>query len=510
MFYPIVIAYAIVRYRLMDIRVIIKRSSVFAGLVALITAMYSLVAVGIANVFGFSTLGTGITMAVIVALVFDPLKTWLSKITDAVFFKEGYKPAEFLNKLGISINSTLSLKRIYSVINLEFEKAFHPMKLAVVVTDDDKNYSITYSDGFSLVEQEQYNISSQSALVRYLKKHKEPIVYEELEARFQHNGEHQKLRHYLEKLHNNDIGLYVPLHVEKKLVGFLMIGNKKSGDVYNDQDITVLDAASAQIATAIENARITEHLEELVRVRTQALEDLSSINNHQQRTPLTIIKGGIDMIEHSKMTSAEREKIIHNMKMSVERMLHTLTEFSIGFSPKPKEIAVNPEKINLAEYIKIVYDEHRELEVSRQRRGSNYKKLEFIYKAPEKALPPVWADPNNVLHVASNLLDNAVLYTDKGSITVSYSVDKNFIAVHFSDTGIGVSEKEKDLIFKKSKRSERAKKRYIFGSGLGLFLAQQIAEQNGGSLTVKSDGEGKGSTFTLKLPIYKEGKHKKR
>lgn len=272
--------------------------------------------------------------------------------------------------------------------------------------------------------------------------------------------------------------------------------------------ITILLLAIAiylnrSVKKEVEQREVLSKLTVELQQKTQILEDLSSINNHQQRTPLTVIKGGIDMLEHSKLTKAQRQEIIDQMKNRVERMLHTLTEFSVGFSPKFKSVNVVPKKDNLEEAVRMIYDEHFELEKARQRRDPKYKKLEFVYEAPKEPLPPVWYDRNNVLHILSNLMDNAVSYSDTGTIRVSYGVDKDFAIVKIQDNGMGVTPEEKKIIFDKAKRSERAKKRYAFGSGLGLFLAKQIADESKGSLDVESKGVGKGSTFVLKLPLYK-------
>ena len=252
-------------------------------------------------------------------------------------------------------------------------------------------------------------------------------------------------------------------------------------------------------------SKLTAELEQ----KTEMLEDLSSINNHQQRTPLTVIKGGIDMIENSKLTKQQQQEIFSQMKDRVERMLHTLTEFSVGFSPKFKSVSPIPAKGELEPAVRMIYDEHFELEKARQRRNPKYKKLEFAYHQPEKAFPPVWFDKDNTLHILSNLLDNAVSYSDNGTIEVSFDIDNDFAIVKIKDNGMGVTGEEKKIIFEKAKRSERAKKRYAFGSGLGLFLARQIAEESGGSLDVESEGVGKGSTFVLKLPLYKGQDQKK-
>jgi len=121
-------------------------------------------------------------------------------------------------------------------------------------------------------------------------------------------------------------------------------------------------------------------------------------------------------------------------------------------------------------------------------------------------IPIVWCEAKQITHVISNLLDNAVYYTEKGGVTVSYELtgeDKEFLQINIKDTGAGISEEDKQKLFQKFSRGKHASGLRPDGSGLGLYIAKKIVESGGGKIWVESAGVGKGSTFSFTVPVYK-------
>jgi signal transduction histidine kinase len=117
----------------------------------------------------------------------------------------------------------------------------------------------------------------------------------------------------------------------------------------------------------------------------------------------------------------------------------------------------------------------------------------------------VLADEHKIKFVFQTLLDNAISYTDKGG-KVSFEIFTNEqnVTTKVIDTGIGIDENEIKHIFTKFYRTEAGKKTDTEGMGIGLYLAQIIIEKHHGKIWVESKGEGKGSSFFVSLPIYKE------
>jgi signal transduction histidine kinase len=117
--------------------------------------------------------------------------------------------------------------------------------------------------------------------------------------------------------------------------------------------------------------------------------------------------------------------------------------------------------------------------------------------------PWVYADAGKLKQIFSNLIDNAIKYTPKGSITVSVTVRKqaNMALVAIKDTGIGIAPDEISSLFHKFNRASNANEQNVLGTGLGLYIAREIVKAHNGWVHVESPGLGKGSTFTAELPM---------
>jgi signal transduction histidine kinase len=136
------------------------------------------------------------------------------------------------------------------------------------------------------------------------------------------------------------------------------------------------------------------------------------------------------------------------------------------------------------------------------------KGLNLIWNTPD-SLGEVYGDPERIAQVLTNLVNNAIKFTDHGSVTINaFEKDKNHIQVDVIDTGPGIPKKEQELIFERFQRSSVSKINNKEGSGLGLAIAKEIMKLHDSDITVKSE-VGKGSTFSIvlrKAPKNKEEK----
>lgn len=122
-------------------------------------------------------------------------------------------------------------------------------------------------------------------------------------------------------------------------------------------------------------------------------------------------------------------------------------------------------------------------------------------------LPPIAADRSSLSEVLSNLIDNALKYSnDGGAVAVSAVADGNFVKVSVSDNGIGIPTSVIGNLFHKFYRSHRSRET-VAGTGIGLYLCKAIIESHGGQIGVSS-AEGQGSTFSFTVPTYASVKDK--
>jgi signal transduction histidine kinase len=128
------------------------------------------------------------------------------------------------------------------------------------------------------------------------------------------------------------------------------------------------------------------------------------------------------------------------------------------------------------------------------------KKLQLIFNPPTKPLPPADIDENKTRQVVMNFIDNAIYYTQTGSVTVVLQQAEDRVRLEVSDTGIGVPEEAKKKLFSKFFRADNAQTVRPDGTGLGLYLARRVVEDQGGTIIFNSV-EGHGSTFGFELPL---------
>ncbi len=129
------------------------------------------------------------------------------------------------------------------------------------------------------------------------------------------------------------------------------------------------------------------------------------------------------------------------------------------------------------------------------------RKLNLAFVYPETPVPPFLIDSQKIREVISNMIDNAIKYTQQGGVTVRLSSDGRIVRVAVSDTGVGIAPEDLSVLFQKFRRGKESGKVNVSGTGLGLYVGKSFAEAHGGRIFVESDGVGKGSTFILELPF---------
>ncbi|MFA5359021.1 MAG: HAMP domain-containing sensor histidine kinase [Patescibacteria group bacterium] len=250
---------------------------------------------------------------------------------------------------------------------------------------------------------------------------------------------------------------------------------------------------------------LTEKLEEKVDEQTKYLKELLEMKsdflrvvNHQLNTPLSVMKGYFSMMEEGFCTT---KKALPPIKSGLERISSTVADFWNAYELEGERMKMNPQKTDIAEVVNLLIPEKQKMQLATER------KLEIGVEKPNFKIPLVWCDHKKITHVISNLLDNAIYYTRKGKVTVSYElVGDKYLKVKVRDTGVGISAEDKKKLFKKFSRGNTATDLRPDGSGLGLFIAKKIIEGNFGEIFCLSEGKGNGSIFGFTLPVYKNQK----
>jgi len=288
------------------------------------------------------------------------------------------------------------------------------------------------------------------------------------------------------------------------------------GYFFNKSTETIVEASFAERKAKEAFKDLTANLQQKVEEQTKYLKELLEMKtdflrvvNHQLNTPLAVMKGYFSMMEEGSCPPAKAKVAI---KGGLERLSSTVSDFWDAYELEGEKMQMEPQEVNLAEIIDNLIPEKQKLQLAVERKLKiSVEKSNFSAKsavpASDGKIPSVWCDRQKISHVISNLLDNAVYYTRQGSVTVSYELDgKDFLKISVKDTGAGISEADKKKLFQKFSRGQNATNLRPDGSGLGLFIAKKIVEDNHGKMFCSSDGVDQGSTFSFTLPIYKNQK----
>ncbi len=240
-----------------------------------------------------------------------------------------------------------------------------------------------------------------------------------------------------------------------------------------------------------------ESTNERLRIVDKQKSEFVSIASHQLRSPLTAIRGYTSMILDGNFGTAPEKmtEVLGRIHESAKLMAFSIEDFLNVSRIESGNMKYNNDDFNLCEQAGHIVDD---LRPEATRSG-----LLLLFKSNIASKGFVKADISKTQQILHNLINNALKYTQKGTITVY--VHENHIArklyVEIMDTGIGMDPETTKVLFQKFSRAKNANSVNINGTGLGLFVAREMARAMGGDITCSSEGVGKGSSFVLSLPL---------
>jgi heavy metal sensor kinase len=259
-----------------------------------------------------------------------------------------------------------------------------------------------------------------------------------------------------------------------------------------------------------EISRLVETFNEMITRLDQSfrqMKQFSSDASHELKTPLTILRGEVEVALRKERTSPEYQRVLTSNLEEINRMSQIVEDLLLLSRADNGEILLNRKEINLSEILKEMIPQASLL--------SRHKDLRIQAVLPEEAIS-ILGDHLRIRELFLNLIENAIKYTEEGGlIKVLLTKDHHFSAmeqqerrgngngfaeIRVTDTGIGIAKEDQEHIFDRFFRVDKARSREQGGSGLGLSICKWIVEAHQGRISVESEPE-KGSCFVVKLPL---------
>jgi signal transduction histidine kinase len=286
--------------------------------------------------------------------------------------------------------------------------------------------------------------------------------------------------------------LCVAMKTRGRVLGVITFVSAESGRPYTPLDLALAEELAARAAVAVENSRLYAELREADKRKDEFLATLA----HELRNPLAPIRNALAILKMPVADQAVVERSRAMMERQVQHLVRLVDDLLDVSRVMRGRIELRKERLDLATVI-----------------GHAVETAQPVIQAQGHELtvtiPPspiaVEADPVRLAQVVGNLLTNAAKYTPRqGHIRLAAESDGEWAVVRVSDTGIGLEPEMQARVFDLFVQVDNSVARSQGGLGIGLTLARSLVEMHGGHISARSAGVGKGSEFTVRLPLARE------
>jgi signal transduction histidine kinase len=510
---PVAFAFAILRYRLLDIDLVVNRSVVYGLLTAALAAVYLFLISVLSNALGMAAGSGGYTTllflsALLIGILVNPLRARIQRIIDQTFFRRQVNYQRALIQWSQELGTSLRFADLAKLLLQEIPRELQVERAALLILDREEMHLLSLAawDNGESAESKgsvQLTLSAHSAFAACLLRPGMVLLLGSGRERAdlpvgEDVGESQPSEAPA-AWEQAGLQLVLPLVSGGKLVGIYLLGRKLSGDIYQRQELDLLRTLSNQAAVAIANARLYEEvhafsqeLEGKVRERTRELRDFFSAVYHELSTPITAMRGYTALVLDGRggQLTEKQTGYMEAVRRNIRRLMGLVADLSDVSKIEDGRLTLHPEPLDLSVAITETVNS---LSGMIDEKGLHLD----IALAPEAVI--VQGDPQRIVQILTNLVGNACRYTPAGGqITISADKVDGRAEVAVRDTGIGIDEDELEHIFERFYRSSDPRVQEHSGTGLGLAITKSLVELHGSHLWVSSS-LGKGSTFGFAL-----------
>lgn len=493
--YPLITAYAITRYRLMDIEVIIRKGSIYSALTIIMSTLYFLIIYTSENYFmrytGQNPLWFTIPAIVVLALLFQPLRDALQDLIDRTFFRSKYEADLITKKFSEGVKKLMRLEDFARYISRVASSTFD-LKGSACYIYDEANGNYLCHDGLGTLKPLKGSlINNDRCLISEMKAKGKVLSREEIAYRIGQSSDTDisRLKCVAEDLTAMNFALCVPSISNKKdyrLLGFLAVDGKASGEPFSTEEIMLMETLSNQTVTGIENALL--YKEKLATVeKSFKLEKLAGLGSatagvaHETKNAL----GYVVMFSELLPKYADKQDFLENAATALPAEVERIKIILQGILDYSKPAESHPEDLNIKNLV-----EETIVLVRDQAKSRNI----MIERNIDEGLK-IYADRNALKQVLLNLFMNSLDAMEGGGmLTVSALQGAGTVEIRVKDTGSGMSPEVVKKVFDPFFTTKQQ------GTGLGLAIVKKIVEENRGAISVNSR-PGEGTEFTISFAL---------
>jgi PAS domain S-box-containing protein len=285
-----------------------------------------------------------------------------------------------------------------------------------------------------------------------------------------------------------DFLICVPVIVRGKTIGAISLILERPDRRYNFFDLALAEDLADRAAIALDNATLYSKELEANRLKDEFL----AIVSHELRTPLTPMLGAIYKLRASRPDDEDLQTSLDMIERNAKAQARIVEELLDISRITTGKLEFNQQPTDLLAIVKAAIDVVR----------PSTEALGIRLRTSLKPVPRlIWCDPDRIQQVIWNLLSNAIKFTPQGgTIEVKLENGPGWARIRIADTGVGIDRDFLPHVFEPFRQAGNFSTRMHGGLGVGLSIVRYIVERHGGTVLVKSPGEGKGTTFVVELP----------
>lgn len=457
-------AYAIVRHQFMNIRLIIQRGFIYSCTLFILVSAY-IVILGIIHHFALQSTGLteSFSIAITIAIgiyTLPRMEAYFLKISDPWFFKQRYDYFSILDQLTLIVNENVSLRPM----------AFKSLEVLDVA------FKPTYSYFFQSASNYYYSVRTISL---------------------------SQLEYELELKHQ----LRISLCAGTRKIGEYVLGRRRSGEAYSPEDYSLIRTFAAHAQIAFEKAelfqKLQEHSDKLelkIEERTRRIQNMRRRErelfddlSHALQTPLTVLKGGLELMYASPSASGPTlqrslESSINNLSQLVRSMLKIARVDSEPESNSFKIVDLTSLLEKIGEYSTIVAEAEN-----------------ISFSSNIQANIRVYGDAQQIEEAITNVVANSIKFTsgcDIRKVHIAANTDRKYAHITIFDTGVGMGQEDQSHAFERFYRSKNSSNPNT-STGLGLAITRRIVERHSGTITLKS-ALNNGTNVSMSIPLTQQ------